>query len=137
MDFRGITFDFKPTRASDAERMENAEKTLGKSWSSLNVEKLGAGAAILAMCNLYDDYFCDILGEDYADKLGVDTEDLDEMMLLYSEFQQATKAFADDMIAKAMANMPKKAEQPMNNAVSPAPANREQRRAERRAHRKH
>lgn len=136
MDFRGITFDFKPTRASDAERMENAEKTLGKSWSSLNVEKLGAGAAILAMCNLYDDYFCDILGEDYADKLGVDTEDLDEMMPLFSEFRQATKAFADDMIAKAMANLPKKAEQPMNNAVSPAPVNREQRRAARR-NRKH
>nr|DAG28860.1 MAG TPA: hypothetical protein [Caudoviricetes sp.] len=135
MDFRGITFDFKPTRASDAERMENAEKTLGKSWSSLNVEKLGAGAAILAMCNLYDDYFCDILGEDYADKLGVDTEDLDEMMPLFSEFRQATKAFADDMVAKAMANLPKKAEQPMNNAV-PMPQNREQRRAARR-NRKH
>lgn len=133
MDFRGITFDFKPTRASDAERMENAEKTLGKSWSTLNVEKLGAGAAILAMCNLYDDYFCDILGEDYADKLGVDTEDLDEMMLLYSEFQQATKKFGDDVIAKAMANLPKKAEQPINNAV-PMPQNREQRRAARRNH---
>lgn len=135
MDFRGITFDFKPTRASDAERMENTEKTLGKSWSSLNVEKLGAGAAILAMCNLYDDYFCDILGEDYDDKLGVDTEDLDEMMLLYSEFQQATKKFGDDVIAKAMANLPKKAEQPMNNAV-PMPQNLEQRRAARR-NRKH
>lgn len=133
MDFRGITFDFKPTRASDAERMENADKTLGKSWSTLNVEKLGAGAAILAMCNLYDDYFCDILGEDYADKLGVDTEDLDEMMLLYSEFQQATKKFCDDVIAKTMANLPKKAEQPMNNAV-PMPQNREQRRAARRNH---
>ena len=57
MEFRGITFDLKPTRASDAERMENADKTLGKSWGTLNVEKLGAGAAILAMCNLYDDYF--------------------------------------------------------------------------------
>lgn len=134
MDFRGITFDFKPTRASDAERMENADKTLGKSWGSLNVEKMGAGAAILAMCNLYDDYFSDILGDDYADKLGVDTEDLDEMMPLYSEFQQTTKAFADDMVAKAMASLPKKGE----NATSPAaPANREQRRAERRAHRKH
>ena len=133
MDFRGITFDFKPTRASDAERMENAEKTLGKSWSTLNVEKLGAGAAILAMCNLYDDYFCDILGEDYADKLGVDTEDLDEMMPLFSEFQQTTKAFTDDMVAKAMASLPKKAEQPMNNAV-PMPQNREQRRAARRNH---
>ena len=133
MDFRGITFDFKPTRASDAERIENAEKTLRKSWSILNVEKLGAGAAILAMCNLYDDYFCDILGEDYADKLGVDTEDLDEMMLLYSEFQQATKKFGDDVIAKAMENLPKKAEQPMNNAV-PMPQNREQRRAARRNH---
>lgn len=135
MDFRGITFDFKPTRAGDAERMENAEKTLRKSWSNLNVEKMGAGASILAMCNLYDDYFCDILGEDYADKLGVDTEDLDEMMPLFSEFRQATKAFADDMIAKAMANLPKKAEQPMNNAV-PMPQNREQRRAARR-NRKH
>ena len=133
MDFRGITFDFKPTRASDAERMENAEKTLGKSWSTLNVEKLGAGAAILAMCNLYDDYFSDILGDDYADKLGVDTEDLDEMMPLYSEFQQTTKAFANDMVAKAMASLPKKGE----NAASNAPVNREQRRAERRAHRKH
>lgn len=133
MDFRGITFDFKPTRASDAERMENADKTLGKSWSSLNVEKLCAGAAILAMCNLYDDYFCDILGEDYADKLGVDTEDLDEMMPLYSEFQQTTKAFADDMVAKAMASLPKKAEQPVNTAV-PMPQNREQRRAARRNH---
>lgn len=134
MDFRGITFDFKPTRASDAERMDNADKTLGKSWGSLNVEKLGAGAAILAMCNLYDDYFCDVLGDDYADKLGVDTEDLDEMMPLYSEFQQATKAFADDMVAKAMASLPKKGE---NTTVFPAPVNREQRRAERRAHRKH
>lgn len=133
MDFRGINFDFKPTRASDAERMDNAEKTIGKGWSSLNVEKLGAGAAILAMCNLYDDYFCDILGEDYADKLGVDTEDLDDMMLLYSEFQQATKKFGDDVIAKAMANLPKKAEQPVNNAV-PMPQNREQRRAARRNH---
>nr|DAJ49032.1 MAG TPA: hypothetical protein [Caudoviricetes sp.] len=133
MDFRGITFDFKPTRASDAERMENAEKTLGKSWSALNVEKLGAGAAILEMCNLYDDYFCDILGDDYADKLGVDTEDLDEMMPLFSEFQQTAKAFADDMVAKAMASLPKKAEQPMNNAV-PMPQNREQRRAARRNH---
>lgn len=133
MEFRGIMFDFKPTRASDAERMDNADKTLGKSWGSLNVEKLGAGAAILAMCNLYDDYFCDILGDDYADKLGVDTEDLDEMMPLYSEFQQATKAFADSMVAKAMASLPKKDE----NAASPAPVNREQRRAERRAHRKH
>lgn len=131
MDFRGITFDFKPTRASDAERMDNADKTLGKSWRSLNVEKLGAGAAILAMCNLYDDYFCDVLGDDYADKLGVDTEDLDEMMPLYSEFRQATKAFADDMVAKAMASLPKKGE---NTAVSPAPANREQRRAARRNH---
>ena len=134
MDFRGITFDFKPTRASDAERMDKAEKTLGKSWGSLNVEKLGAGAAILAMCNLYDDYFCDVLGDDYADKLGVDTEDLDEMMPLYSEFQQATKAFADDMVAKAMASLPKKDE---NTTIFPAPVNREQRRAERRAHRKH
>ena len=133
MEFRGITFDFKPTRASDAERMENAEKTLGKSWGRLNVEKMGAGAAILAMCNLYDDYFCDILGEDYADKLGVDTEDLDEMMPLFSEFQQTTKAFTDDMVAKAMASLPKKAEQPMNNAV-PMPQNREQRRAARRNH---
>nr|DAU49742.1 MAG TPA: hypothetical protein [Caudoviricetes sp.] len=134
MEFRGIKFDFKPTRASDAERMDNADKTLGKSWGSLNVEKLGAGAAILAMCNLYDDYFCDVLGDDYADKLGVDTEDLDEMMPLYSEFQQTTKAFADDMVAKAMASLPKKGE---NTTASPAPVNREQRRAERRAHREH
>lgn len=133
MEFRGITFDFKPTRASDAKRMENAEKTIGKSWGSLNAEKMGAGDAILAMCNLYDDYFCDILGEDYADKLEVDTEDLDDMMLLYSEFQQATKKFGDDVIAKAMANLPKKAEQPMNNTV-PMPQNREQRRAARRNH---
>lgn len=129
MDFRGISFDFKPTRASDAAKLDTAEKQLKKSWSELNLEKQGAPAIILAMCDLYDGYFCDLLGEDYADKLGVDTEDVEDLMQLYADFAHAVDEYSVKLMEKMRTALPK--------ADAPTPVNREQRRAERRAHRKH
>ena len=129
MDFRGISFDFKPTRASDAAKLDTAEKQLKKSWSELDIKKQGAPAIILAMCDLYDSYFCDLLGEDYADKLGVDTEDVEDLMQLYADFAHAVDDYSVKLLEKMHAATPK--------ATAPTTANRDQRRAERRAHRKH
>lgn len=129
MDFRGISFDFKPTRASDVAKLDAAEKQLKKDWSELNIEKQGAPAIILAMCDLYDGYFCGLLGEDYADKLGVDTEDVEDLMQLYADFAHAVDEYSKKLLEKMHTALPK--------ADAPTPMNRDQRRAERRAHRKH
>lgn len=129
MDFRGISFNFKPTRASDAAKLDAAEKQLKKDWSDLNIEKQGAPAIILAMCDLYDGYFCDLLGEDYADKLGVDTEDVEDLMQLYADFAHAVDEYSKKLLETMRTALPK--------AEAHTPVNREQRRAERRAHRKH
>lgn len=84
---------------------------------------------------ILDDFFADLLGEDYDQRLGIDVDDLEDLMQLLADFNAA----ADPEALERMAALQPIDREAMKDAKSsipapiPMPMNREQRRAARRA----
>lgn len=112
MLLHNVEFDFKATRGADYKRYTHGRKAALAAINALDKEDEDY---ILRMCEIMDDFFADLLGEDYADRLALDTEDVEPMLQLLNDFNAAA-------VAQEQSAPP----------VEAAPLNRAQRRAARR-----
>lgn len=150
MKVRNIDFDFD---TSDYICLEDFQAGIEKLQNDLNEiansDTSGKDASEMrkARCELYDGFLCTILGDDYDERLSIRTSSERQLFNLFNDVMDAViedSAAATKEITAEPAWIEKaeklkkkansKAEHPQ---ASPAPVNREQRRAERRAHRKH
>lgn len=132
MLLQNIEFDFKPTRGSDYKRYVHGYKTVLASLNALDLK--GDEDALTKMCEIMDDFFADLLGEDYADRLDIDTDDIEPLLHLLTELNRAAEF---PSLGAAFPALPDAAEAPVTSSLAVAPPNRAQRRADRRAAKRH
>lgn len=150
MKVRNINFDFDTSDYLCLEDFQSGVENLQKGLNDIShsdTSEKDASEIRKARCELYDGFLCTILGDDYDERLSIRTSSERQLFNLFNDVMDAviedsaaaTKEITAEpsWIEKAEKLNKKansKAEHPQ---ASPAPVNREQRRAERRAHRKH
>lgn len=103
--------------------------------AALNVLDKEDDEYLIKFNEILDDFFADLLGDDYDQRLGIDVDDLEDLMQLLADFNAA----ADPEALERMAALQPIDREAMKDAKSsipapiPIPMNREQRRAARRA----
>lgn len=122
MLLHNVEFNFKATRGADYKRYTHGRKAALAAINALDKEDEDY---ILRMCEIMDDFFADLLGEDYADRLALDTEDVEPMLQLLNDFNAAAEQPARSAIAAV-------SQEQSVPPVEAAPLNRAQRRAARR-----
>lgn len=127
MLLHNVEFNFKATRGADYKRYTHGRKAALAAINALDKEDEDY---ILRMCEIMDDFFADLLGEDYADRLSLDTEDVEPMLQLLNDFNAA----AEQPARSALAAVAQEQSAPL---VEAAPLNRAQRRAARRNAKNH
>lgn len=125
MLLHNVEFDFKATRGADYKRYTHGRKAALAAINALDKEDEDY---IIRMCEIMDDFFADLLGENYADRLALDTEDVEPMLQLLNDFNAATEQPTHSTFAAVAPEFPELTAQP----VATAPLNRAQRRAARR-----
>lgn len=91
MNIRNVEFDFDILRAADADRFQQAVNELQAAAAA--VPKAGGlGAIIRANCAAIDNFLADLLGEDYDQRLGIDTNNLRQLQAVYYEMLNACTA---------------------------------------------
>lgn len=90
MKIRNVDFDFDILRAADAERFEQAAHAMQDTAARLPKDSLAG--IIKGTCAMLDAFLADVLGEDYDQILGLDTENLREMQAVYQEVLNAVTA---------------------------------------------
>ena len=91
MNIRNVEFDFDILRAADADRFQQAVNEMQAAAAA--VPKAGGlGAIIRANCAAIDNFLADVLGDDYDQRLGLDTENLREMKAVYQDVLNAVTA---------------------------------------------
>ena len=127
MLLHNVEFDFKATRGADYKRYTHGRKAALAAINALDKEDEDY---IIRMCEIMDDFFADLLGEDYADRLALDTEDVEPMLQLLNDFNAAAEQPARNALAAV-------AQEQSTPPVEVAPLNRAQRRAARRNAKNH
>ena len=124
-----MKFDFKVTKGKDYKRYIQGYKA---AMAALNVLDKEDDEYLIKFNEILDDFFADLLGEDYDQRLGIDVDDLEDLMQLLADFNAAEAL-------ERMAALQPIDREAMKDAKSsipapiPMPMNREQRRAARRA----
>ena len=91
MNIRNVEFDFDILRAADADRFQQAVNEMQAAAAA--VPKAGGlGAIIRANCAAIDNFLADVLGDDYDQRLRLDTENLREMKAVYQDVLNAVTA---------------------------------------------
>ena len=91
MQIRNQDFDFDILNAADADRFQQAVNELQAAAAA--VPKAGGlGAIIRANCAAIDNFLADLLGEDYDQRLGIDTDNLRQLQAVYYEMLDACAA---------------------------------------------
>ena len=91
MNIRNVEFDFDILRAADADRFQQAVNEMQAAAAA--VPKAGGlGAIIRANCAAIDNFLADLLGEDYDQRLGIDTDNLRQLQAVYYEMLDACTA---------------------------------------------
>lgn len=91
MNIRNVEFDFDILRAADADRFQQAVNEMQAAAAA--VPKAGGlGAIIRANCAAIDNFLADLLGEDYDQRLGIDTDNLRQLQAVYYEMLNACAA---------------------------------------------
>ena len=127
MLLHNVEFDFKATRGMDYKRYTHGRKTALAAIGTLNPEDEDY---ILRLCEILDDFFCDLLGDDYAEKLNIDPDDMEPLMQLLDDFNAAATPPALKAVAASLPELPEPSANPVTSSI---PLNRTQRRAARRA----
>ena len=86
MKIRNVEFDFDILRASDADRMQAAITAMRTAEQA--APKAGAadlGSVIRYNCGLIDSLLTEVLGEDYDQRLGIETDNLRQLKDVYLE----------------------------------------------------
>lgn len=135
MILRNVKFDFKVTKGKDYKRYIQGYKAAMAALNALDKED---DEYLIKFNEILDDFFADLLGEDYDQRLGIDVDDLEDLMQLLADFNAAADPEAPEALERMAALQPIDREA-MKDAKSsipapiPMPMNREQRRAARRA----
>lgn len=132
MLLQNIEFDFKPTRGSDYKRYVHGYKTALAAIDVLDLK--GDEDALTKMCEIMDDFFADLLGEDYADRLDIDTDDIEPLLHLLTELNSAAEF---PSLGTVLPALPEAEDASVTSSLAVAPPNRAQRRAARRAAKRH
>lgn len=91
MNIRNVEFDFDILRAADADRFQQAVNEMQAAAAA--VPKAGGlGSIIRANCAAIDNFLAVVLGDDYDQRLGLDTENLREMKAVYQDVLNAVTA---------------------------------------------
>lgn len=91
MNIRNVEFDFDILRAADADRFQQAVNEMQAAAAAVP-KAAGLGAIIRANCAAIDNFLADVLGDDYDQRLGLDTENLREMKAVYQDVLNAVTA---------------------------------------------
>lgn len=98
MNIRNVEFDFDILRAADADRFQQAVNEMQAAAAA--VPKAGGlGAIIRANCAAIDNFLADLLGEDYDQRLGIDTDNLRQLQAVYYEFLDTCTAAQNEIQA--------------------------------------
>lgn len=90
MKIRSVDFEFDILRTADAERFERAAHAMQATEGRIPRDSLAG--LIRATCAMLDTFLADVLGDDYDQRLGLDTENLREMKAVYQEVLNAVTA---------------------------------------------
>ena len=90
MNIRNVEFDFDILRAADADRFERAAHAMQATEGRIPRDSLAG--LIRATCAMLDTFLADVLGDDYDQRLGLDTENLREMKAVYQDVLNAVTA---------------------------------------------
>ena len=90
MNIRNVEFDFDILRTADAERFERAAHAMQATEGRIPRDSLAG--LIRATCAMLDTFLADVLGDDYDQRLGLDTENLREMKAVYQDVLNAVTA---------------------------------------------
>lgn len=91
MNIRNVEFDFDILRAADADRFQQAVNEMQAAAAAVP-KASGLGAIIRANCAAIDNFLADVLGDDYDQRLVLDTENLREMKAVYQDVLNAVTA---------------------------------------------
>ncbi len=132
MILRNVKFDFKVTKGKDYKRYIQGYKAAMAALNALDKED---DEYLIKFNEILDDFFADLLGEDYDQRLGIDVDDLEDLMQLLADFNAAANPEALERMA-ALQPIDREAMKDAKSSIPapiPMPMNREQRRAARRA----
>ena len=90
MNIRNVEFDFDILRAADADRFQQAVNEMQATEGRIPRDSLAG--LIRATCAMLDTFLADVLGDDYDQRLGLDTENLREMKAVYQDVLNAATA---------------------------------------------
>nr|DAL38403.1 MAG TPA_asm: hypothetical protein [Caudoviricetes sp.] len=140
MTLRNVNFDFKITKGDTYSRYSKGKKAAVIAIHALDPDD---DDYMTKANEILDDFFCDLLGEDYDQKLGVDPDDFDDLLTLLEDFNDAAQPQSMKRLAALEPDAPAALPPVSSSIQTPAPAaiplpmNRAKRRAARRAaHRK-
>ena len=145
MTLRNVEFDFKITEGSNYSRYSKGRKAVIAAINDMNLED---DDCLTRINEVMDDFFCDLLGEDYDQKLDINPDDFDDLFDLFCDFENnAIPERLKKRVASVQAAKPVQspaAIQPVASSIPvpapaaiPMPMNRAQRRAARRNKAKH
>lgn len=93
MKIRNVDFDFDFLCVSDMERYATAYKTMQAANTALKAKNLNGIESLRATCAVFDTFLSDILGDDYDQKMGIKSDNLRDLIDVFSELAgQADKA---------------------------------------------
>ena len=131
MILRNVKFDFKVTKGKDYKRYIQGYKA---AMAALNVLDKEDDEYLIKFNEILDDFFAD-----YDQRLGIDVDDLEDLMQLLADFNAAANPEALERMA-ALQPIDREAMKDAKSSIPapipipiPIPMNREQRRAARRA----
>ena len=102
MILRNVKFDFKVTKGKDYKRYIQGYKAAMVALNALDKED---DEYLIKFNEILDDFFADLLGDDYDQRLGIDVDDLEDLMQLLADFNAAANPEAlERMAALADAN---------------------------------
>ena len=130
MTLRNVEFDFKATRGQDYKRYSQGLKKVRAAMSALDADDEDF---LLKANEVMDDFFCDLLGEDYDQRLGIDADDFDDLYALLDDFNAAAIPEGMQKRLAAMRAAPAELEDVQSSIPPKVFLNRAQRRAARRA----
>lgn len=99
MLINGVEFDFNPLRVQDVERYDAADKQLKEASSHIH-DGQNYIEALRAFCKAFDEFFKQVLGEDYAAKAGVDTQDMEALGKMAVELANAVSRKKTNLAAE-------------------------------------
>lgn len=140
MTINGIEFDFSTLNANDVDRMlaaQTRQQERARTEGSRYTPESDYPAWLRFQCRIFMDYLDEVLGEGASEKLGLDGSNFNACLTVSKAFAKAMaaeKASVSALIHPTEERAQVSAAQVSAAQAIPAPMNREQRRAEVKAH---